>query len=438
MFDYDCIVVGCGPAGLMAVAELQKKGITVLGVDKKPRLDQNIRSASGFFFDGQEMNGETIQLSFQNGTTKILYPRCGFSLDYPRPMEGIHHTHIISSTGTHFQGTSRTKPLYHLFDPTTWLAYSYKHAQHLQAPFLTGTLAIRAQETNGGVEVILRAQGRTFKKTCRKLVAADGLQSRITRNLGLNKHRTVFGKAVHLEHEMIDVDCPFDRGDMYIFGATYVGGPGAIIAIPSPRDKSAYRFETISGLPGKRGTGIMEFFTASSPFAPWFTNAEIVDTSYAVVELSTPITIPYYKNVLVVGDAAAYAECLYQGATMCGYMAAHAIENELKGKNGFKEYTRWWNDSFEWNSNAQRMADYVKRILFPHVFTPEELDCLFNLSQQYPAVADEMDAGVYDYTNFLMDYFSGLPGVPEDLITKMRSVKAYGMGELAAVVSKVM
>ena len=62
MFDYDVIVVGCGPAGLMAVAELKENGINVLGVDKKQRLDRNVRSASGFFIDGQEMNGEYIHL----------------------------------------------------------------------------------------------------------------------------------------------------------------------------------------------------------------------------------------------------------------------------------------------------------------------------------------------------------------------------------------
>lgn len=50
VFYYNVIVVGCGPAGLMAVAELKEKGINMLGVDKKPRLDRNVRSASGFFY----------------------------------------------------------------------------------------------------------------------------------------------------------------------------------------------------------------------------------------------------------------------------------------------------------------------------------------------------------------------------------------------------
>ena len=153
---------------------------------------------------------------------------------------------------------------------------------------------------------------------------------------------------------------------MYIFGVTNVGGPGAIIAVPSPRDKRAYCFETISGLPGKRGNSIMEFFIIKSPCATWFKKAEVVEKSYAIVDLFTSITSPYHEDVLVVGDAAAYAECLY------------------------------------------------------------------------PAVTDEMDEGVYVYTNLLMDYFSGLPGVPKDLIVKMNSIKACVMGDLDAVVSKIL
>jgi len=438
MFDYDVIVVGCGPAGLMAAAELKEKGINVLGVDKKPRLDKNIRSASGFFIDGQEMNGEYIQLEHLKGKTKIIYTKCDFSLEYSRPMEGIHHTHIFSSTGSHFQATSRKKPLYHLFNPTTWLSDGYKRAKNLGVPFMTNTLAIRAKEMNGGVEVTLRTKGKPTSKTCRKLIASDGLQSTITRTLGLNKNRVFFGKGAHFEYEMIKVDFPLDRGDIYIFGENNMGGPGGVIAVPSPRGKNAYRFETISALPGKKSYDMIEFFTKKSPFTKWFKKAEIVEKSFAVVEIFTSIKTPYLGNILLVGDAAAYAECLYQGATMCGYMAAQAIDNELKGKNGFKGYTDWWNSSFEWNKDPQRMADYVKRLLFPRFFTPDELDFLFDLSKKHPAIADEMDAGVYDYTNVLVDYFSGLPGVPEQLKEKMNMIRELDMGGLANIISKMM
>ena len=88
MFDYDVIVAGCGPAGLMAAAELQQKGINVLGIDRKPRLDENVRSASGFCMDDQDFNGENVKLEPLNGKTKIAYSKCGFSIEYSAFMEG--------------------------------------------------------------------------------------------------------------------------------------------------------------------------------------------------------------------------------------------------------------------------------------------------------------------------------------------------------------
>src|SRR5512139_171272 len=156
MFDFDVMVAGCGPVGLMAAAELKQKGISVLGIDRKPRLDQNVRSASGFCMDDQDFNGENVKLEPLNGTTKITYTTCGFSLEYSGFMEGIHHSHIISNSGSHFQATSRIKPLYHLFNPTTWLADRYRHAKKLGVSFMTGTTFLRAKEITGGVELTLR------------------------------------------------------------------------------------------------------------------------------------------------------------------------------------------------------------------------------------------------------------------------------------------
>ncbi len=166
------------------------------------------------------------------------------------------------------------------------------------------------------------------------------------------------------------------------------------------------------GPAGKTGYDMIEFFTTKSPMAGWFRKAEVVEKSGAIVEVFTPLKTPYRGNILIVGDAACYAECLYQGATMCGYMAAKATEGELQGKKGFAEYAGWWNSTFEWNKNPKRMADYGKRVFFNRFFTSDELDFLFNLTKKYPVIADELGGGVYDYTHVIADYFIGLPEVP--------------------------
>ena len=82
MTDYDVIVVGCGPAGLMACAELAKRNMRVLGIDKKPILDMNFRSASGFCFLDQPFNFENIRMEQKKDSTKLHYTDTGFSIDY--------------------------------------------------------------------------------------------------------------------------------------------------------------------------------------------------------------------------------------------------------------------------------------------------------------------------------------------------------------------
>jgi hypothetical protein len=48
-----------------------------------------------------------------------------------------------------------------------------------------------------------------------------------------------------------------------------------------------------------------------------------------------------------------------------------------------------------------------------------------------------MEAGVYDYANGLMDYFAGLPGVPDQMKEKMKQVKEADMGKLSTLIATV-
>ena len=436
MVDYDVIVVGCGPAGLKAAIELKKAGINVAGIDKKPDLSKNIRSASGYFITGQEMNGEYISLEPAGKTTKIHYTKCGFTIDYSGHLEPIHHTHIVSHSQKHLQITSTQKPLFNLFNPTKWLSDRYGEAQQAEVPFFTSTLVLKVKEVPQGVEVTVRKDGSTRTLTCSKLIASDGLQSRIAHNLGFNRDRALFGKGCTVEYEMDNLDVPYDRGDIFIFGEKNIGLSAAVIMIPSMRSKKAYRVETLSPIPAEMATRIIEFMIHDGALAKWFKNGKIVEKTGAIVGIAAPIKVPYRGNVLLVSDAAAFAETLYQGATMCGFMAAKAMVEELAGKDGFAGYTHWWNSTFEWNTNPLRMADYPKRSLIFRFITPDELDFLFDLGAKQPLVAETLEANPYDYTNGLVDYFLTLPGLPQPLIEKLKIMRTADMGTWATLVAK--
>lgn len=436
MTDYDVIVVGCGPAGLYAATELKNKGVQVLGVDKKPDLTKNIRTASGYFIADQEMNGEFIRTEPLGKKTRVHYTRCGFSVDYSAPMEGIHNTHIVSQSGRHLQITSSKKPLFNIFEPQRWLNDRYRAAKQAGVPFATNTLALKVKEVQQGVAVTVRKDGKTSTLTCRKLLASDGLQSRIAHFLGFNRTRAVYGKGPTIEYEMDGVELPFGRGDIFLFGQRNVGLNAAIIIIPSMRGAKAYRIETMSTLPGDNAKKIIEFFTQKGALASWFKKAEIVDKTGAIVTIADPIKVPYKGHILLVSDSAAFGETLYQGATMCGYMAAKAAIKELSGRNGFEEYTKWWNTTFEWNRDPKRKADYTKRALLYRFLTPDELDLLFDLGAKKPLVAEELEANPYDYTNAIVDYFLTLAGLPQSLVAKLKQMRAADMGIWAQLIAK--
>jgi flavin-dependent dehydrogenase len=279
--------------------------------------------------------------------------------------------------------------------------------------------------------------GKNKTLTCKKLIASDGLASRVAKYLGMNKSRTLFGKGPTIEYELDGVETPYDRGDMFFFGAKNFGGmAGALIMVPSMHSKTSYRLETMSVLPASSATDIIEYFTKKGPYASWFKNAEIIDVSGALVEMMTPIITPYLGNVLFVGDSAAFAECLYQSATMAGYMGAVCTEKEIQGKKGFEEYNQFWGDKFEWVRNPKRMADYTKRVLFPRFFSVKELDFLFELSEKNPIVVDEAEASPYDFTKMVLEQFIAMPEVPEDLKTRMQEIIDADMSKVATVIGK--
>lgn len=438
MTHYDVIVGGCGPAGLMSCGVLAKRGIKVLGVDKKPRLDKNIRTASGFCFLEQPLNGELIRMMPQGEKTRLEFTDAGFAVEYGGTMQGIYHSHMFSDTGKHWQASTRKKPFYNLFNPSQCQSDRYSWAKEKGAEFLTSTLIRQVTQTQKQVELIVRTDGKDRTLTCKKLIACDGLNSRIAKSIDANKERVFFMKGPTIEYEMAGVETPYDRGDMFFFGIKNFGGlPGRLIMVPSPHSVNTYRLETISLMPASMSTDIIEYFIYKSPFAHWFNNAEIIDISGVILEFYSPMITPYQGNVLFVGDSAAYGECLYQGATMAGYQGALCTEMELKDKKGFEEYTRWWSNHFEWVKNPKRMADYSKRLAFPKFFTVKELDFLFDLSEKNPIIVDEATATPYDFTTMIMKQFMAMPEVSDDLKKRMQEIIDADMSQIAQVVGKI-
>jgi flavin-dependent dehydrogenase len=114
-----------------------------------------------------------------------------------------------------------------------------------------------------------------------------------------------------------------------------------------------------------------------SPLAYRFKKAKIKEIQSCIVETYTPMKEPSKGNVLAIGDAAALVETEVQGALCCGFRAGHAVARELEGEKGFEPYTKWWLDSFEFNSDGVLQVGQGYALV--PTYTDEEIDYLFAL-----------------------------------------------------------
>jgi len=131
------------------------------------------------------------------------------------------------------------------------------------------------------------------------------------------------------------------------------------------------------GHPKQMPWDLFDSFTKKSPVAYMFEKAKIEQSHCCTTKAYSPLKTPYKGNCLILGDAAAFVEVETQGALMCGYRAANAVAKELSGEKGFDAYTKWWQDSFEFNSSdVMRVAQGFA--LVPK-YSDEELDYLFGL-----------------------------------------------------------
>ena len=74
------------------------------------------------------------------------------------------------------------------------------------AEFMPGTLFRTLTQTEDQVSVKVRKDGQDKVLTCKKLVAADGLMSKVAKVTGMNKERSDFGmKGPTIEYEMKNV-----------------------------------------------------------------------------------------------------------------------------------------------------------------------------------------------------------------------------------------
>lgn len=428
---YDVIVVGAGSAGLTAAWQAATKGLRVIVLEKKTDVCEVVRTTGNAFRNRTPMNGEYLTVDKGKDKAVIHFHNSDFELEYSGRLIETYNSYSFSNAGYCMQRTRKDSPISYVFSVETLYQDLKSKAEQAGAEFMTGTLALTAEKSDRGVRLQLKKAGKLAWLEADRVIAADGLNSRLVEAMGLNRDRKFFVRGPCFETTFEGVEFPHPPGTSSFRGKGITAGmDGHVFIFPSAQGENACSIMVQTKLPADQGPKIIDHFTTKSTFAPWFKNAKPISRSAAMVTLRSAMVTPHVDNVLFIGDAPSYGETLVAGAIRCGYHAADAVYKEIGGQKGFDEYQDFWVTNFEYVKNPKKQADYTKILLLQGYLTEEELDFLYKLAQDRGPIVESADAAPsteYTSAHRVIEYFMSFPEVKGDLLNKLKVVKDADM-----------
>jgi flavin-dependent dehydrogenase len=385
---YDVIVVGGGPAGLMAAKTAAEDGLKVLLTERKKDITEIDRLDSQWISITMSLYGDPIPkygyqepISLEVGTdkTRVHFPALGFSLDYNGPLRPYINFLHFSPSGYRIHREKNGTIHAFFWEKESLLAGLLSEAEKAGAEILTETMALGAENTPDGVKVQVRTKSGEQTLEARRLIAADGTASRIVDSLGLNEKRKRFGspdsKIGIIGYVLEGVETEYRLNSALLICVPDLN-PSKIMMFMMAGDRNLLVTITAGGFELLDKSMKLPFYE------PWFRNARVVKKMAAATGPlnRAPIMEPVAGNVLIIGDAACLIEVTNPGAIACGYQGAKATLKELNGQKGYPEYIKWWQKAIESN-----LPEYIhaagRSTSLEGVCSNEEIDYLYHLLQ---------------------------------------------------------
>lgn len=384
--QYDLIVIGAGPGGLMAAKTAAEDGMKVLLLERKREITEINRGCLQIAYirpisplAGGKTFIEPISVESLADKAVLHFPELGFSVDYHGPLRPYLNWVQVSPGGYQLHRWKSNHSIFGYFLQKEALAADLLSAMPQSGvDVITGAAGTGAElTTEGGVKISFRDKSGERTATARAAIAADGNTSKIVESLGLNEKRQVLMPSMKgLMHHVsgIESDLSLDCSLASFSIPTIDTNANAIIGMMADNTNSICC-----------GATPYTVFQNDPALAPMLAHAELEQTRAYNLVIRTPIENPVTSNVVIIGDAAAPMEAHMAGAIACGRQAVKAIEKELNGESAYPDYVSWWQRAFAFNQ-----PDYFKIIneyyAWNKLCTLEEVDFIFKLFANTPGI----------------------------------------------------
>ncbi|MFH1256392.1 MAG: NAD(P)/FAD-dependent oxidoreductase [Candidatus Diapherotrites archaeon] len=321
MENFDVIIVGAGPAGLFAAQKCAEANLKTLLLERKQEIGAPKRCAEG--------------LSLSWFKTLGLKPNPEFCV------QEIRGAKLYAPNGKTVELRSKEGAGY-ILERKIFEKHLAIEAVKKGAKIIAKANVESVKKENGKVLVSVNHESEKKEFSADLIIAADGIDSRIARMLGMNTVNKLVDVDSGYQYEMTGID-GYEEDLLHLFFGNEIARRGYLWIFPK-RKNTANVGIGIGGAVEKTAKKFLDEFIASHPN---LSKGSVIEVNAGGIPVGGFLENMVLDNLIVVGDAAHQVDPIHGGgigiAMEAGAIAAEVAAEAFKAKDLSQKFLSKYN-----------------------------------------------------------------------------------------------